>query len=213
MAENTPMNHQIVLNSRPQGAPKVNDFREKTSPLPTLAPGQVLLHTLYLSLDPYMRGRMSDSASYAAPVGIGEVMVGAVVARVKASQHPGYKTGDLVLGTTGEGPSLSYKLRCEVVERVCQQVEGRESAGAPAVVAVVERVGRPDELQIDALVVAVTVVERIGGLWLDGVAERAGLIFEDGEQEARVEAEVGRDVIHDARAAAPFAAGVFAVVL
>ena len=101
MAENTPMNHQIVLNSRPQGAPKVNDFREKTSPLPTLAPGQVLLHALYLSLDPYMRGRMSDSASYAAPVGIGEVMVGAVVARVKASQHPGYKTGDLVLGTTG----------------------------------------------------------------------------------------------------------------
>ena len=101
MAENTPMNHQIVLNSRPDGAPTLNDFREKTSPLPMLVSGQVLLRTLYLSLDPYMRGRMSDSASYAASVDIGEVMVGAVVARVEASQHPGYRTGDLVLGNTG----------------------------------------------------------------------------------------------------------------
>ena len=95
------MNQRIVLNSRPNGAPTLNDFRQETSPLPMLAARQVLLRSLYLSLDPYMRGRMSDSASYATPVGIGDVMVGAVVARVEASQHPEYQIGDLVLGYTG----------------------------------------------------------------------------------------------------------------
>jgi NADPH-dependent curcumin reductase CurA len=101
MLKNTLMNHQIVLNSRPHGAPTPNDFRQETTPIPMLVSGQVLLRTLYLSLDPYMRGRMSDSASYAAPIGIGEVMVGAVVARVEASQHPDYQVGDLVLGYSG----------------------------------------------------------------------------------------------------------------
>ncbi len=101
MTENTPINHQIVLNSRPNGAPTLNDFRLQTSPVPTPAPGQVLLRTLYLSLDPYMRGRMSDAPSYAAPVGIGEVMVGGVVAQVETSNHPDYRVGDLVLGYTG----------------------------------------------------------------------------------------------------------------
>ena len=95
------MNQRIVLNSRPNGAPTLNDFRQEASPMPMLASGQVLLRTLYLSLDPYMRGRMSDSASYAAPVGIGEVMVGAVVARIEASQNPDFHVGDLVLGYTG----------------------------------------------------------------------------------------------------------------
>ena len=101
MTENTLMNHQIVLNSRPNGAPTPDNFRAQSTPVPMPASGQVLLRTLYLSLDPYMRGRMSDAASYAAAVGIGEVMVGAVVARVEASQHPGYRVGDLVLANTG----------------------------------------------------------------------------------------------------------------
>ena len=94
-------NQRIVLNSRPKGAPTPDNFRQENTPNPTLASGQVLLRTLYLSLDPYMRGRMSDAASYAAPVGIGEVMVGAVVARVEATQHSKYQVGDLVLGYTG----------------------------------------------------------------------------------------------------------------
>jgi hypothetical protein len=59
------------------------------------------MRTLFLSLDPYMRGRMSDSASYAAPVALGEVMVGATVCRVDSSQHPGFAAGDLVLAYTG----------------------------------------------------------------------------------------------------------------
>lgn len=101
MTQTPPMNLQILLNARPNGTPTLNNFRQETSPVPTIASGEVLLRTLYLSLDPYMRGRMSDSASYATPVGIGEVMVGGVVARVEASQHPEYQIGDLVLAYTG----------------------------------------------------------------------------------------------------------------
>ena len=101
MTQNPSMNHRIVLNSRPNGAPTADNFRLEASPIPALAPGQVLLRTLYLSLDPYMRGRMSDSASYAPPVVIGEVMVGSVVARIEASQHADYQVGDRVLAYTG----------------------------------------------------------------------------------------------------------------
>jgi len=97
----TPQNRRIVLNSRPIGAPTADNFRLESTPIPPLAPGQVLLRTLYLSLDPYMRGRMSDAPSYAPSVGLGEVMVGGVVARVEASQHPDFRSGDLAFGYTG----------------------------------------------------------------------------------------------------------------
>jgi len=95
------VNHRIVLNSRPVGAPTPDNFRLEENSLPAPAAGQLLLRTLYLSLDPYMRGRMSDAPSYAAPVALGEVMVGGTVSRVEASHHPDFKTGDLVLGQTG----------------------------------------------------------------------------------------------------------------
>ena len=95
------INRRIVLASRPVGAPTPDNFRLEESALPAPAAGQLLLRTLYLSLDPYMRGRMSDAPSYAAPVAIGEVMVGGTVSRVEASQHPDFKPGDLVLGQTG----------------------------------------------------------------------------------------------------------------
>lgn len=95
------INCRIVLASRPIGAPKPSDFRLEESALAAPTAGQLLLRTLYLSLDPYMRGRMSDAPSYAAPVALGEVMVGGTVSRVEASQHPDFKAGDLVLGYTG----------------------------------------------------------------------------------------------------------------
>ncbi|MET3133276.1 NADPH-dependent curcumin reductase CurA [Oxalobacteraceae bacterium GrIS 1.11] len=94
-------NRSIVLNSRPHGAPTAANFALKESTLAAPQAGQVLLRTLYLSLDPYMRGRMSDAPSYAAPVELGAVMVGATVSRVEASQHPDYRPGDLVLGYSG----------------------------------------------------------------------------------------------------------------
>ena len=96
-----PINHRIVLNSRPVGAPTPENFRIKEVPIAAPATGEVLLRTLYLSLDPYMRGRMSDGPSYAAPVALGEVMVGGTVSRVESSNHPDFKPGDLVLGQSG----------------------------------------------------------------------------------------------------------------
>lgn len=94
-------NRRIVLASRPKGAPVKKNFRTEKAPIPPLGPGQMLLRTIYLSLDPYMRGRMSEGPSYAPPVSIGDVMVGGTVSRIEASRHPDYSEGDWVLGNTG----------------------------------------------------------------------------------------------------------------
>jgi NADPH-dependent curcumin reductase CurA len=94
-------NRRIVLAARPEGEPKPTDFRLETVEVPDPGPGQVLLRTRWLSLDPYMRGRMSTAKSYAEPVEIGEVMVGGTVSEVVASQHPNYAVGDTVLGYAG----------------------------------------------------------------------------------------------------------------
>lgn len=94
-------NRRIVLNARPQGAPTPRDFRLEEVPVPAPGEGQVLLRTLYLSLDPYMRGRMSEAPSYAPPLELGEPMVGGTVNRVVASRNPKFREGDLVLGHAG----------------------------------------------------------------------------------------------------------------
>lgn len=98
---NEKTNRQIVLASRPTGEPTVDNFLLTEAPVPDTGAGQVLLETLYLSLDPYMRGRMSAAKSYAAPVEIGAVMVGGAVSRVVQSQHPDYQPGEIVQGRTG----------------------------------------------------------------------------------------------------------------
>jgi NADPH-dependent curcumin reductase len=94
-------NQRIVLASRPVGAPVASDFRLETGPLRSPGEGQMLLRTLYLSLDPYMRGRMSDAPSYAPPVRLGELMVGSTVSRVEISDVPGFAVGDTVLSQNG----------------------------------------------------------------------------------------------------------------
>jgi len=76
-------------------------FRLEEAAAPDPAADQILLRTLWLSLDPYMRGRMSDAPSYAAPVSVGAVMPGGTVARVEQSHHPGYRPGDLVVAMSG----------------------------------------------------------------------------------------------------------------
>lgn len=101
MPQNQIQNHRIVLSARPAGAPTPSDFRIEQRPVPSMAAQQVLLRTIYLSLDPYMRGRMSDAPSYAAPTAIDDVMGGATVSRVVESQHAQFMPGDLVLGFTG----------------------------------------------------------------------------------------------------------------
>src|SRR3989475_9648251 len=92
---------QIVLAARPQGRPKLSDFRLEETVIPTPCAGQVLLRVQSLSLDPYMRGRMDDRKSYATPVPLGGVMDRESVAPVIASHHPGYADGDIVLAHTG----------------------------------------------------------------------------------------------------------------
>ncbi|MFT4181736.1 MAG: NADP-dependent oxidoreductase [Rhizobium sp.] len=92
---------RIVLASRPEGRPKPENFRLETTHLPELSKGEVLLDILYLSLDPYMRGRMDDAKSYAKPVAIGDVMEGGTVGRVIESADPAFKAGDIVLSHSG----------------------------------------------------------------------------------------------------------------
>ena len=94
-------NRRITLAARPVGAPKDSDFKLIEEPVAEVGPNQVLLHTIYLSLDPYMRGRMNAVDSYAPYVEIGETMVGGAVSTVVASNHSDYKPGDLVFGYTG----------------------------------------------------------------------------------------------------------------
>ena len=101
MPQNPSINRRIVLTARPQGAPTPHDFRLEEAPVPVPAEGQVLLRTVYLSLDPYMRGRMSDRPSYAPPLELDDVMVGGTVSRVVASRHPNFREGELVSGAAG----------------------------------------------------------------------------------------------------------------
>ncbi|MBS1038551.1 NADP-dependent oxidoreductase [Gluconobacter cerinus] len=101
MSAETLINNRIVLASRPEGAPVAANFRLENEPVAEPGPGQVLLRTLWLSLDPYMRGRMSDTPSYAPPVKIGETLVGGTISQVVASNHDGFASGELVLGFSG----------------------------------------------------------------------------------------------------------------
>ena len=90
------MNRQITLASRPVGYPKESDFNLVEVPIPTPEEGEVLVKTLYLSVDPYMRGRINAAKSYAANVEIDEIMVGSVIAQVIESEHPNFEAGDIV---------------------------------------------------------------------------------------------------------------------
>ncbi|MBS0449291.1 MAG: NADP-dependent oxidoreductase [Proteobacteria bacterium] len=94
-------NRQIHLVSRPQGEASVDNFKLVEAPLPALADGQVLVRHHYLSLDPYMRGRMNDAKSYAQPQPLGTTMIGGTVGVVVESRHPSFAAGDSVVGMGG----------------------------------------------------------------------------------------------------------------
>jgi NADPH-dependent curcumin reductase CurA len=94
-------NRRVVLAARPVGTPDANDFRFEDGAIPPLAEGRILLRILYLSLDPYMRGRMSAARSYAQPVEIGALMEGGTVAIVVESRNPDFLPGDIVLSYSG----------------------------------------------------------------------------------------------------------------
>jgi alcohol dehydrogenase len=101
MPQTAAINRRIVLARRPVGAPDADTLRLEAGPVPQAGAGQMLLRTLFLSLDPYMRGRMNEAKSYAAPVQVGAVMTGQVVAEVVTSGLAGFAPGDKVLAWSG----------------------------------------------------------------------------------------------------------------
>lgn len=101
MSEQSNHARRIVLASRPKGEPQPSNFRMEDCAMPQPADGEILLKVLYLSLDPYMRGRMNDAKSYADPVKIDAVMEGGTVAQVVASRHKDFAIGDIVLAHLG----------------------------------------------------------------------------------------------------------------
>ena len=94
-------NKQVLLARRPQGAAREDDFRLVETEVPPVRDGQLLTRIHYLSLDPYMRGRMDEAKSYAAPQPLGEVMVGGTVAEVVESRNAHFRPGDFVVGMAG----------------------------------------------------------------------------------------------------------------
>jgi NADPH-dependent curcumin reductase len=102
MPQSDTIGRRIVLAARPRGLPTLQDFRLNEVAIPTPSEGQVLLRTLYLSLDPYMRSLMNEvGPTYAPSVRLGEPMAGGTVSRVLASKHSQFRAGDLVLGNAG----------------------------------------------------------------------------------------------------------------
>ncbi len=97
----TEVNHQILLVSRPQGVASADNFKLVETPLQPLADGHVRVRNHYLSLDPYMRGRMNDSKSYATPQPLNEVMIGGTAGEVVESKNPKFAVGDKVVGLFG----------------------------------------------------------------------------------------------------------------
>ena len=99
--QNQQQNRQIKLASRPHGAPTADNFELAIGEIPTPNDKQMLLRTVYMSLDPYMRGRMSDAKSYADPLEVGDVMLGGTVAQVVESNIANFAVGDLVVSNSG----------------------------------------------------------------------------------------------------------------
>ena len=105
------MNTKILLNERPHGEPNLGNFKTVQEDIRTPKDGEVLLKTIYMSLDPYMRGRMNDAKSYAKPVEIGEVMEAGALSQVMESKSNLFKVGDFVEGRTGwqDNPTVNEK--------------------------------------------------------------------------------------------------------
>src|SRR2546430_8045913 len=98
MSPRSAVSRRIVLARRPKGAPSAEDFRLESEPVPVAGPNQVLLRTRYLSLDPYMRGRMNEGRSYAEPVALGAPMTGQTVSMVEDSHNPAFRSEERRVG-------------------------------------------------------------------------------------------------------------------
>jgi len=101
MPGNTATRRSVVLKRRPRGEPSASDFEVVEDAIPSPGPGEIVTRTIWLSIDPYMRGRLREEQTYAVAIQIGEVMTGETVGEVIASNHPGFVAGDVVVGPRG----------------------------------------------------------------------------------------------------------------
>jgi NADPH-dependent curcumin reductase CurA len=198
-------NRQVLLKRRPSGAPTTSDFEIAEAPLPDAGEGEVLVRGIYLSLDPYMRGRISGARSYAKPVDVGAVMEGRVVGEVMRSRNPSFREGDFVLGGYGwqlysavPGAGL---LKLDPAEAPLSTALG--VLGMPGLTAYVglSEIGRPQRGET----VVVSAASGAVGAVVGQLAKRAGarvVGIAGGADKCRyVEAEFGFNACIDHRAA------------
>src|SRR5215467_9037460 len=198
-------NRQVLLKRRPSGAPTTRDFDIADGPIPDPREGEVLVRGIYLSLDPYMRGRISGARSYAKPVEVGAVMEGRVVGEVMRSRDPALREGDYVLGGYG------WQLYSAVPGQGLHKLDPSEAPlstalgvlGMPGLTAYVglSEIGRPQRGETVLVSAASGAVGAVAGQ----LAKRAGarvVGIAGGADKCRyVEAELGFDVCIDHRAA------------
>ena len=198
-------NRQVLLKQRPNGAPTQGDFTITDAPLPDPADGEVLVRGIYLSLDPYMRGRISGQRSYARPVDVGAVMEGRVVGEVARSRDPGFREGDYVLGGFG------WQLYSAVPGQGLLKLDPAEAPlstalgvlGMPGLTAYVglDEIGKPQRSET----VVVSAASGAVGAVVGQLAKRAGarvVGIAGGADKCRwVETELGFEVCIDHRSA------------
>jgi NADPH-dependent curcumin reductase len=197
-------NRQVLLKARPSGMPTAADFAIVEAPLPEPQDGEVLVEGIYLSLDPYMRGRMSAARSYAKPVELGQVMEGRVAGRVARSRDPRFREGDYVLG--GYGWQLYSAVGGNGLTRLDPAEAPLSSAlgilGMPGLTAYVglKDIGRPQRGETVVVSAASGAVGAVAGQ----LAKRAGAtvvgIAGGADKCAYVERELGFDKCLDHRA-------------
>jgi NADPH-dependent curcumin reductase len=197
-------NRQVLLKRRPNGMPEVADFAIVDSPIPEPAAGEVLVRGIYLSLDPYMRGRISAARSYAKPVEIGAVMEGRVVGEVVRSRDPALVPGDCVVGGYG------WQLYSAVAATGLVKLDPAEAPlstalgvlGMPGLTAYIglNDIGRPQPAETVVVSAATGAVGAVAGQ----LAKRAGarvIGIAGGADKCRfVETELGLDAAIDHRA-------------
>jgi NADPH-dependent curcumin reductase CurA len=198
-------NRQVLLQRRPTAAPTPADFAIADAPLPDPAKGEVLVRGIYLSLDPYMRGRISGVRSYARPVEVGAVMEGRVVGEVAHSRDPNFREGDFVLGGSGwqlySAVSGQGLLKLDPAEAPLSTALG--VLGMPGLTAYVglDEIGRPQRGETAVVSAASGAVGAVVGQ----LAKRAGarvVGIAGGADKCRwVEAELGFDACLDHRSA------------
>ncbi|OZI19694.1 NADP-dependent oxidoreductase [Bordetella genomosp. 9] len=195
---------RIVLAARPHGAVRASDFRIETAPLAEPAEGEVQLQVRYLSLDPYMRGRMDERKSYAPPVALGSTMEGETAAQVIASRHPDYAVGDIVLARTGWCSHANVAARGlrKLDPALAPITTGLGVLGMPGFTAYsgLRFIGQPRTGETVVVAAASGPVGSLVGQWAQIQGARAVGIAGGADKCAHVRDELGFDAVVDHRA-------------